>query len=213
MSLVLPFYVFLEAENCTNLLSIVEGNATIYITVCNDLTTDWQLPVLFVSLGMVLILGLSSGAVYLLHRTLHPVQLMEMSRSCFPALCFDSIWPEDQKRLQGPVLHFLLKPCKQTFDETNARLVETTSHNLIYWSVKHGYLDVLEKIFTSEITVELSQPIMTSALMEGEANAIKFILSKAAKEDTSSYLPRANISLTLEILSKSRGMTSNLQIS
>ena len=83
---------------------------------------------------------------------------------------------------------------------------------MIYWSVKHGYLDVLEKIFTPEITVELSLPILKSALMEGEAGAIKFILSKAAKEDTSSYLPRANISLTLEILSENRGMTINLQI-
>jgi hypothetical protein len=194
-------------------LSIVEDDEKVYVTVCNDLTVDWQLPILFVSLGMVLILGLSSGAVYLLHRTLHPIQLMEMSRSCFPALCFDSIWPEDQKRLKGPVLHFLINPCKQTFDETNARLVETSSHNLIYWAVKHGYLEILKKIFTSEITVELSLPILTSALMEGEARAIKFILTKAAKEDTSSYLPRANISLTLEILTEKRGMTSNLQIS
>ena len=193
-------------------MTIVEDDKNVYVTVCNEYTTDWQLPILFVCLGMVLILGLSSGAVYLLHRTLHPIQLMEMSRSCFPALCFDSIWPEDQKRLQGPVFHFLLNPCQQTFDETNARLVETSNHNLIYWAVKHGYLEVLEKIFTSEITVELSLHVLKSALMEGEARAIKLILSKAAKQDTSSYLPRANISFTLEILSEKRGMKRDLKI-
>ena len=108
----------------------------------------------------------------------------------------------------GPILHFLLNPCKQTFDETNARLVEKSGHELIYWSIRHGYLEIIEIIHGTDIEMELTLPIIKTALMEGEASVIKLILLKAEQLQTEI----ANIPAVLKTLPEKRGMTCKLKV-
>ena len=164
-----------------------------------------QLPILFTTFLMSLILGISCGAVYILHRMLDPVKMLKLSRLCFPARCFDSIWPDDQKPILGPILHFLSNPSKQTLDETNTRLVEKTGHDLAYWSIRHGYHETLQQI---TLGTDIDLPMIETAIMEGEAKAIALVLSKAGKLKTGT----ANIPTVLKTLSEKRGMTFKVQV-
>ena len=148
---------------------------------------------------MSLILGISCGAVYILHRMLDPVKMLRLSRACFPANCFDNIWPENQKPILGPILHFHLNPCKQTLDETNTRLVEKTGQDLAYWSIRHGYHETIQQI---AVGTDINLPMIETAIMEGEAKAIALVLSKAGKLKTGT----ANIPTVLKTLSEKRGM-------
>ena len=130
---------------------------------------------------------------------LDPVKLLRLSRVCFPARCFDSIWPDDQKPILGPILHFLSNPCKQTLDETNRRLVEKTGYDLAYWSIRHNYLETIQQII---LGTDIDLPIIETAIMEGEANVIALVLSSAGQLQTVT----ANIPTVLKTLLEKRGM-------
>ena len=175
-----------------------------YVTVCDSETTMAQSPIVYATLAMIAIFALSSGLIYVLHRMLDPIKLMQMSRCCFPARCFDSIWPEDQKPLLGPILHFILNPCKQTFDETNKRLVEKSGHDLIYWSIKNNYLDVIRTIVEPNISMEITSQIIKATIFQGEATAMKIILSKAGDQQNIDGIETANIPIVLKMLSDER---------
>ena len=200
--------VNVDSENCVGLLAVGQNDSfidSIYITVCDERTAKMQLPILFTTFLMSLILGISCGAVYILHRMLDPVKMLRLSRVCFPARCFDSIWPDDQKPILGPILHFLLNPCKQTLDETNMRLVEKTGQDLAYWSIRHGYLETLQKII---LGIDINLPMVETAIREGEARVIALVLSNAGHLQTVT----ANIPAMLETLSEKRGTTCKVLV-
>ena len=201
--------VNVDSENCVGLLAVGQNNSfnnqSVYVTVCDERTAKMQLPILFTAVLMILILGISCGAVYILHRMLDPVKMLRLSRLCFPARCFDSIWPDDQTPILGPILHFLLNPCKQTLDETNTRLVEKTGQDLAYWSIKHGYLETLQQII---LGIDIDLPMVKTAIMEGEARIIALVLSNAGHLQTVT----ANIPVVLKTLSEKRGMTCKVYV-
>ena len=201
--------VNVDSENCVGLLAVEQNNSfidqSIYVTVCDERTAKIQLPILFTTFLMSLILGISCGFVYILHRMLDPVKLLRLSRVCFPARCFDSIWPDDQKPILGPILHFLSNPCKQTLDETNTRLVEKTGQDLAYWSIRHGYLETLQQII---LGIDIDLPMVKTAIMEGEARIMALVLSNAGHLQTVT----ANIPAMLETLSEKRGMTCKVSV-
>lgn len=181
----------------------------VYVTVCDSETTLAQSPIIYATLAMIAIFALSSGLIYVLHRMLDPIKLMQMSRCCFPARCFDSIWPEDQKPLLGPILHFILNPCKQTFDETNNRLVQKSGHDLIYWSIKNNYLDVIKTIVGPDVSMEITQQIIKTAIFQGEATAIKLVLTKAGEQENIQNMDKANVPIVLKMLSDERCKFNN----
>ena len=194
--------VNVDSENCVGLLAVGQNNSfnnqSVYVTVCDERTAKMQLPILFTAVLMILILGISCGAVYILHRMLDPVKMLRLSRVCFPARCFDSIWPDDQKPILGPILHFLLNPCKQTLYETNTRLVEKTGQDLAYWSIRHGYLETIQQII---LGTDVNLPMLETAIREGEARVIALVLSNAGQLQTVT----ANIPDVLKTLSDKRG--------
>ena len=167
---------------CSNLLSIGTSDKNVSITICDDSTTMWQLPIIIVTSTMVLLLGLSCGPIYLLHRILDPVKLLKLSRCCIPARCFDSIWHGGQKPLLGPVLHFVLNPCKQTFDETNERLVDKSGNDLTHWSIKNGYHSIIHTMLGPDINKKVTLDLMKKAIMFGDAATIKSLLANAQKQ-------------------------------
>ena len=203
-------YVNIDTKNCVSLMAIERTNSSnnVYVTVCDGSTATMQLPIIFTTVAMILILGLSCGAIYILHRMLDPVKMLKMSRSCYPAKFLDEIWPDNQKPLLGPILHFLLNPCKQTFAETNMRLVRKSGHNLIYWSIRHGYLELIKTIIDTDIEMELTLPVIKTALLEGEAKVIKLILSNAEKQQ----IVTDNIPSVLKTLSEKRGIICQIQV-
>ena len=202
--------VNIDSENCISLMAIEQTNSSnnVYVTVCDGSTAMMQLPIIFATVTMILILGLSCGAIYILHRMLDPVKMLKASRCCFPSNLLSEMWPDNQKPLLGPILHFLLNPCKQTFAETNMRLVEKSGHNLIYWSIRHGYLEIIGTILDTDIEMELTLPIIKTALMEGEASVIKLIVSKPEQLQTEI----ANIPAVMKTLPEKRGMTCKLKV-
>ena len=136
---------------------------------------------------------------------LDPVKMLRLSRSCFPARCFDSIWPDDQKPILGPILHFLLNPCKQTLDETNSRLVEKTGNDLAYWSIRHGYLETMQEVI---LGTDIDLPMIETAIREGEARIIALVLSNAGQLQSVT----SNIPAVLKTLSEKRGMSCKVSI-
>ena len=154
---------------------------TVYLTVCDENTRLWQVPLLITSTIMILSLVLSFGPIYILHRTLDPIRTMVMSQYCYPALHFASIWPQDknQKLLHGPILHFVLNPSQETFAESNQKLEAKTGFDLIHWSIKNGYLEIIQKILGPEIGECAKLALIQKVLMEGDSKVIKMILDEA----------------------------------
>ena len=94
--------------NCTSFFSFgsSDHNDT-YITVCDEVTKRWQIPLIITTAIIVIFLALSCGGIFILHKILDPFNLMEMSSSCFPVFYYDSVWPDNQKRIKGSILHFI----------------------------------------------------------------------------------------------------------
>ena len=101
--------------------------------------------------------------------------------------------------------HFLLNPCKQTLDETNTRLVEKTGQDLAYWSIRHGYLETLQKVI---LGIDINLPMVETAIREGEARVIALVLSNARQLQTAT----ANIPDVLKTLSDKRGTIYKVSI-
>ena len=182
-------------------------NSDIYVTVCDETTTAWQLPLIFATLAMVLILGFNCGGIYILHKILDPVKMLKMSRSCFPARFFESIWPEDQKPLKGPVLHFLLNPCAQTFDESNKRLIEKSGNDLMHWAIKNGYLHIIKTILGPGIEIDVTIDLIKKSIMlEADIKVIKMISKKAQKQKCHVPCDKDKVAKLMKMLPKKRGL-------
>ena len=181
----------------------------VYLTICDENTRMWQAPLLITSTIMIFLLVVSCGATYILHIILDPIKTMNMSRFCFPACLFDSIWPEeqDQKPLHGPILHFVLKPSQKTFEESNQKLKAKTGYDMVHWSIKHGYSEVIEKILKPEIEEGVNLALVKKALMEGDCKVIKMILDAAKRHnDNDNDIDKEGLLAVMKQLPYKRGM-------
>ena len=151
---------------------------------------------------MMVLLALGCGAACLLHRTLDPVGMLQMSRRCFPAMFFDNIWPDDQKNHLGPLLHFMLHPSKQTLKESNEKLI---SHDLMHWSIKHGYVKIIQTILKPEMDEKVTMNLVRKAILEGTATVIKIMVMEARKQESSHEINQTNLNTLLLQLPKMRG--------
>ena len=185
----------------------------VYLTVCDENTRMWQAPLLITSAIMVFFLVLSCGATYILHRILDPIKTMNMSRCCFPASRFDSIWPQeqDQKPLHGPILHFVINPCQKTFEESNQKLKAKTGFDMIHWSIKHGYSELIQTILRLDIEEGVNLALVKKALMEGDCKVIKMILDAAKRhndndDDNDNDIDKKGLLAVMKQLPYKRGM-------
>ena len=181
----------------------------VYLTVCDENTRMWQAPLLITSAIMVFFLVLSCGATYILHRILDPIKTMNMSRCCFPASRFDSIWPQeqDQKPLHGPILHFVINPCQKTFEESNQKLKAKTGFDMIHWSIKHGYSELIQTILRLDIEEGVNLALVKKALMEGDCKVIKMILDAAKRHnDNDNDIDKEGLLAVMKQLPYKRGM-------
>ena len=189
--------------NCTSLLSIgSDDRNTTFLTVCDEVTKLWQIPLIIATVTMVTCLALSCGVIFILHKILDPFKLMEMSSSCFPACYLESIWPEDQKRLKGPILHFTLNPSKQTFNESNQKLLSKTGYDIFHWSIKHDYYLIMQTIFG--LGENVSPDLVKKVILEGSTRMIKLILREVQKDSD-----LGNVDKAVEILTEIKGRYSD----
>ena len=188
------------------MFSLKNHNETVFITVCDETTKQWQLPLLIGTSVMIFFLILGSLPIYILQYILDPVGMLQASRYCFPACLFDKIWPEDQKALLPQILHFLLAPSKQTLQESNEKLISKTGQDMMHWSIKHGYVQIIEKMLEPSINEQISTSVMKKAINEGETKVIKTLAINAIKQQGTPELAQENLHALTKLLPKRRGI-------
>ena len=191
---------------CTGIFSLQSENdnaTSIYLTVCNKWTKDWHLPLIIASSTIVVFLLFSCISIYVLHRVLNPIGMLLFSRKC----CFGNIWPEDQKPLLAPVLHYILEPSKETLEESNEKLKNKIGLDLIDVSIKHGYGQVVESILSPDVGHAVSVPLLRKALLEGDIKVIKIILGAAKGSEGMLDVDQTNLDTVMNALPKERGMS------
>ena len=143
------------------------------------------------------------GSIYALHRILNPIGMLLFSRKC----CFGTIWPEDQKPLLAPVLHYILDPSKETLEESNEKIKNKIGLDLIDVSIKHGYGQVVESILSPAVGHAVSVPLLRKALLEGDVKVIKIILGAAKGSEGMLEVDQTNLDTVMNALPKERGMS------
>ena len=188
------------------MFSLENHNETVFITVCDETTRQWQLPLLIGTSVMIFFLILGCLPIYILQYVLDPVGMLQASRYCFPACFFGKIWPEDQKALLPQILHFIHEPSKQTFQESNEKLLSKTDQDMMHWSIKHGYVQIIEKMLEPSINEQISASVMKKAINAGEAKVIKTLATNAIKQPGTAELAQENLHLLIELLPKTKGI-------
>ena len=196
----------ISMDNCTGIFSLQHesDNPTIvHLTVCDKWTKDSHLPLIIASSTIVVFLLLSCISIYALHRILNPIGMLLFSRKC----CFGIIWPEDQKPLLAPVLHFVLEPSKETLEESNEKLKEKTGEDLVDISIKHGYGQVVKSILSFNMGHAVSGPLLRKALLEGDINVMKIILGAAKGSELTLEVDPTKLDAVIDALTKKRSMS------
>ena len=205
------------------MFSLENHNETVFITVCDETTRQWQLPLLIGTSVMIFFLILGCLPIYILQYVLDPVGMLQASRYCFPACFFDKIWPEDQKALLPQILHFLHDPSKQTLQESNEKLIGKTDQDMMHWSIKHGYVQIIEKMLEPSINEQISTSVMKKAINEGNTKVIKTLATSAIKQAGTAELEaieqvtpgpaQENLHALTKLLPKKRGILLTLHVS
>ena len=184
--------------------SYSKDNATrVYLTVCDKWTKELHLPLIIASSTIVVFLLLSCISIYALHRILNPIGMLLFSRKC----CFGNIWPEGQKPLLAPVLHFVLEPSKDTLEESNEKLRNKTGEDLIDVSIKHGYGQVIKSILSPDVGHAVSGALLRKALLEGDIKVMKIILGAAKGSEGTLEVDQTKLDAVMNALPKERGMS------
>ena len=195
----------ISMDNCTEGIFQPENDkaTSVYLTVCHKWAKEWDLPLIIASSTIVVFLLLSCISIYALHRILNPIGMLLFSRKC----CFGTIWPEDQKPLLAPVLHYILEPSKETLEESNEKLKNKIGLDLIDVSIKHGYGQVVESILSPDVGHAVSVPLLRKALLEGDIKVIKIILGAAKGSEGMLEVDQTNLDTVMNALPKERGMS------
>ena len=196
----------ISLDNCTGIFSLQPENdnaTSVYLTVCDKWTKDLNLPLIMATSTILAFLLLSCISIYALHRILNPIGMLLFSRKC----CFGTIWPEDQKPLLAPVLHFILEPSKETLEESNEKLRNRTGEDLIDVSIKHGYGQVIESILSPDVGHAVSGPLLRKALLEGDIKVMKTILGAAKGSEGTLEVDQTKLDTVMNALPKERGMS------
>ena len=137
-------------NECTSsLLSIGSQTNITYLTFCDERNHHWQLPLMFFTIVMLILFVLSSIVTSkIMHKIMDPSFVLHISLTCIPIRFVGHIWPEDQKALLGALLHFTLAPSCNTLKESNEQLFAKTGKDLMYWSIRNGYIEIIHLILS-----------------------------------------------------------------
>ena len=137
-------------NECTSsLLSIGSQTNITYLTFCDERNYHWQLPLMFFTIVMLTLFVLSSIVISkIMHKIMDPSFVLHTSLTCIPIRFLGYIWPDDQKILLGALLHFYLAPSSDTLKESNEKLCAKTGKDLMYWSIRNGYIEIIHLILS-----------------------------------------------------------------
>ena len=138
-------------NECTSsLLSIGSQTNITYLTFCDERNYQWQLPLMFFTIIMLTLFVLSSIVISkIMHKIMDPSFVLHASLTCIPIRFLGYIWPDDQKTLLGALLHFSLAPSCDTLKESNEKLCAKTGKDLMYWSIRNGYIEIIHLILSA----------------------------------------------------------------
>ena len=202
----------LDSVNCTGgLITIGEHDKITYLTACDEITEKWQIPLMIATAVLLGLFALSSLSICILHKIQDPIAMLQISRSYYPMKCFECIWPDEsqfdkiEKSLLGPILHFIINPCKESLVESNKKLVSRTGNDMMHWSIKYGYRELIRTMLSPKVGEIVTSRLIKKAILEGEAKVIEIILIKAKGQENTPELDHHNIDIILHQLPKYRG--------
>ena len=76
---------------------------------------------------------------------------------------------------------------------------------MMHWSIKHGYVQIIEKMLEPSINEQISASVMKKAINEGEAKVIKTLATNAIKQPGSAEFAQENLKALTKLLPKRRG--------
>ena len=201
----------LYSVNCTGgLITIGEDNKITYLTACDEITEKWQIPLMIATAILLGLFALSSLSICILHKIQDPIAMLQISRRYYPMKCFECIWPESQfdpieKSLLGPILHFIINPCKETLVESNEKLVNRTKNDMMHWSIKYGYRELIRTMLSPKVGEIVTHKLITKALLEGDTKVIEIIMIETKGQKNTLDLDHDNIVKLLYQLHRVRG--------
>ena len=84
---------------------------------------------------------------------------------------------------------------------------------MMHWSIKHGYVQIIEKMLEPSINEQISTSVMKKAINEGETKVIKTLAINAIKQQGTPELAQENLHALTKLLPKKRGIPQILHAS
>ena len=170
-----------DFEDCKDDLILIEEKSPLtYVTICNKFYEQNQIPLVIATVLLVFMFGVASILIKkVLKRILDPIDLLQFSRTCVPTRFLDIIWPDEERKIAGPILHFLIQPNKETLEESNMELRGQTGDDLIDIALENDYTEVLKQVFSEKVDEPVTKAMVEKAILFSSPKTIKFIGKKA----------------------------------
>ena len=170
-----------DFANCKDDLILIEDKSNLtYVTICDKFNEQNQIPLVIATVVLVFMFGVASILIKkVLNRILDPIELLQFSRTCISTRFLDIIWPDEERKIAGPILHFLIEPNKETLEESSMDLRGQTGDDLIDIAIKNDYTEVLKQIFSEKVDEPVTKAMVEKAISFGSPKTIKFIGKKA----------------------------------
>ena len=169
---------YLTAKSSKELTVELKGfklNPLSIVTICGN--NPWWQPLFVTCILLVIFLVASSFLLSVLDKMLDQSALLQISRRCFPANCFDPIWNEDQMDILEPIKSYFDNPTQIELLEVNKEIRKNTGQDLMETAIENDYYMVVDELINNEpISEPISDDLIELAIKKGSPNMIKTLL-------------------------------------
>ena len=173
-------------SNCeSNLLALTSGRSDkdklSYVTFCGE-NISWWLPLILActSFALLHLIGILLISL-ILCKMLDNIEILKMSKSCFPARCFEPVWDQEKPELLEPISTFLENPTSETYKEVDATLLKKTGRGLLEQSIQNDFKEILQLVLFN-LKEPINEDIFLKAIKAGSPKAIKMFLAAQKME-------------------------------
>ena len=183
---------YLTAKSSKELTVELKGfklNPLSIVTICGN--NPWWQPLFVTCILLVIFLIASSFLLSVLDKMLDQSALLQISRRCFPANCFDPIWNEDQMDILEPIKSYFDNPTQIELLEVNKEIRKNTGQDLMETAIENDYYMVVDELLNNE---PISDDLIELAIKKGSPNMIKTLLDlQIQKEDEKRKIDMRNL--------------------
>ena len=165
---------YLTAKSSKELTVELKGfklNPLSIVTICGN--NPWWQPLFVTCILLVIFLIASSFLLSVLDKMLDQSALLQISRRCFPANCFDPIWNEDQMDILEPIKSYFDNPTQIELLEVNKKIRKNTGQDLMETAIENDYYMVVDELVNNE---PISDDLIELAIKKGSPNMIKTLV-------------------------------------